>query len=424
MLDIKFIRENPDAVRENIKKKFQDAKLPLVDEVLDLDSKRRAAIAEADQLRSNRNTLSKQIGMLMGQAKKDPAKLAEAEAVKQQVKEQADRLAELEKQETALEEKLPCTVQEDGALVFGAKMLAEMLSRLPQDTVQLCRAENQGRMTLRSGDACYEVDVWERGAFPKPDLPFPEDTVKLSGIPAMAQHTVFATAQDNSKPLLKCVNLMFTSTGLRAAGSNGNCIVTARGDNQSTGDVSLLIPAASLGKLSNMCQDKDEFRVGTTGKSIVFFRENFLFSARLMEGGYIDTDQLVGSIRNAFTVLTDIHDMRAALSSVLSIGTGNRVKLSFQDQRLVFQCAGDCVSASAPIEVIALTGTPAGDYWFNAKQLVTCLKALSGTVTLGIAQGGMLTLATQDAYYLQNAMRPEAQKKTQKAAQPAAAKAA
>lgn len=66
MLDIKFIRENPDAVRENIKKKFQDAKLPLVDEVLDLDSKRRAAIAEADQLRSNRNTLSKQIGMLMG----------------------------------------------------------------------------------------------------------------------------------------------------------------------------------------------------------------------------------------------------------------------------------------------------------------------------------------------------------------------
>ena len=106
MLDIKFIRENPDAVRENIKKKFQDAKLPLVDEVLDLDTKRRAAIAEADQLRSNRNALSKQIGMLMGQAKKDPAKLAEAEAVKQQVKEQADRLAELEKQESELEAEL------------------------------------------------------------------------------------------------------------------------------------------------------------------------------------------------------------------------------------------------------------------------------------------------------------------------------
>ena len=99
MLDMNFVRNNPDIVKENIRKKFQDAKLPLVDEVIELDAKRRAAILEADQLRSNRNTLSKQIGMLMGQAKKDPSKLAEAEAVKAQVKEQADRLAELEKLE-------------------------------------------------------------------------------------------------------------------------------------------------------------------------------------------------------------------------------------------------------------------------------------------------------------------------------------
>ena len=106
MLDIRFIRENPEAVKENIQKKFQDSKLPLVDEVIDLDAKRRAAIAEADQLRSNRNTLSKQIGVLMGQSKKDPSKLQEAEAVKAQVKEQADRLAELEKQENELEAEL------------------------------------------------------------------------------------------------------------------------------------------------------------------------------------------------------------------------------------------------------------------------------------------------------------------------------
>ena len=104
MLDIKFIRENPEIVKENIKKKFQDAKLPLVDEVIALDAQRRAAIVEADNLRSSRNTLSKQIGMLMGQSKKDPSKLQEAEAVKAQVKANADRLAELEKLEAELDE--------------------------------------------------------------------------------------------------------------------------------------------------------------------------------------------------------------------------------------------------------------------------------------------------------------------------------
>ena len=69
MLDIKYVRENPDAVKENIRKKFQDAKLPLVDEVLELDRKNRAAITEASELRASRNALSKEIGKLMGMAK-------------------------------------------------------------------------------------------------------------------------------------------------------------------------------------------------------------------------------------------------------------------------------------------------------------------------------------------------------------------
>ena len=106
MIDIRLIRENPDLVRENIRKKFQDAKLPLVDEVIELDKANRAAINEASNLRAERNALSKKIGMLMGQAKKDPSKLEEAEAVKAQVTAQAARLAELEKQEEELEAKI------------------------------------------------------------------------------------------------------------------------------------------------------------------------------------------------------------------------------------------------------------------------------------------------------------------------------
>ena len=150
MLDIRFIRENPDAVKENIKKKFQDAKLPLVDEVIDLDAKRRAAIAEADQLRSNRNTLSKQIGMLMGQAKKDPSKLAEAEAVKQQVKEQADRLAELEKLEDELEAEL------------HKRML--VIPQMIDDSVP-----------LGPDDSC-NVEVERFGEAKTPDFPIPYHT--------------------------------------------------------------------------------------------------------------------------------------------------------------------------------------------------------------------------------------------------------
>ena len=106
MIDIRLIRENPELVRENIRKKFQDAKLPLVDEVIKLDAEYRAAIGEASDLRANRNKLSKQIGALMGQAKKDPSKAAEAEEIKKQVTAQADRLKELEAKETELQAKI------------------------------------------------------------------------------------------------------------------------------------------------------------------------------------------------------------------------------------------------------------------------------------------------------------------------------
>ena len=106
MLDIKFVRDNPEAVRENIKKKFQEPKLPLVDQVLALDGENRAVMAEANDLRAKRNALSKQVGQLMGQAKRDPSKLEEAEAAKAAVKANADRLAQLEQREGELEEEI------------------------------------------------------------------------------------------------------------------------------------------------------------------------------------------------------------------------------------------------------------------------------------------------------------------------------
>ena len=101
MLDIKFVRENPEIVKQNIRNKFQDQKLGLVDEVIELDAQKRAAQQEADSLRAERNKLSKQIGALMGQGKKE-----EAEEVKKQVAAEADRLAELSEKEKELDEKI------------------------------------------------------------------------------------------------------------------------------------------------------------------------------------------------------------------------------------------------------------------------------------------------------------------------------
>lgn len=101
MLDLRFVRENPDVVKQNIKNKFQDSKLPLVDEVIALDLESRTAKQEADALRAERNAISKQIGGLMAQGKKE-----EAEELKKKVTAESERLAELEQKETELQEKI------------------------------------------------------------------------------------------------------------------------------------------------------------------------------------------------------------------------------------------------------------------------------------------------------------------------------
>ena len=154
MIDIRLVRENPDLVRENMKKKFQESKLGLVDEVLELDKANRAAISEASDLRAKRNALSKQIGKLMGQAKKDPSKLEEVEAIKEQVNAQAERLAELEKEEEDLEKKI-----------------RDIMMRIPQiidDSVPIgpddsCNVEVQrfGEATVPEFPIPYHTDIME-----------------------------------------------------------------------------------------------------------------------------------------------------------------------------------------------------------------------------------------------------------------------
>ena len=150
MIDIRLVRENPDLVRENMKKKFQEEKLPLVDEVIELDKLNRAAISEASDLRAQRNSLSKQIGKLMGMAKKDPSKLDEVEAIKAQVNAQAERLAELEKLEEEYEAKI-----------------RDIMLRIPQII--------DDSVPIGPDDSC-NVEVQRFGEAVTPDFPIPYHT--------------------------------------------------------------------------------------------------------------------------------------------------------------------------------------------------------------------------------------------------------
>ena len=150
MLDIKFVRANPDAVKENIKKKFQDHKLALVDEVIALDAESRAAKQQADDLRSNRNKISKQIGMLMAQKKKE-----EAMALKEEVTRQAEQLAALEEKEAELSAKVT------NIMMQIPQMIAPTVP-IGRDDTQNVEIERFGEPFVPDFEVPYHTDIMEK----------------------------------------------------------------------------------------------------------------------------------------------------------------------------------------------------------------------------------------------------------------------
>lgn len=154
-------------------------------------------------------------------------------------------------------------------------------------------------------------------------------------------------------------------------------------------------------------------------RQLVFVKEGFQFAARLMHGSYVDTDSLIAGTQNTFTVLSDSEELRRTLQAATAACMDNRTILHFDGNRLTLRCTGKVGSSNAALTVIPLTGQPAGDYCFAVDRLERCLRALRGTVTLGIAQTGMLTLSTEDAFYMQTQLRMTASK-----AKPARKKAA
>ena len=150
MLDIKFLRENPEIVKENIKKKFQDAKLPLVDEVIKLDAENRAIKQEADSLRANRNKVSKNIGMLMGQGKRE-----EAEAEKVKVTQYSERLSECEKLENEYAEKIRTIMLTIPNIIDDSVPIGE-------DDSKNVEVERFGEPIVPDFEVPYHTDIMER----------------------------------------------------------------------------------------------------------------------------------------------------------------------------------------------------------------------------------------------------------------------
>ena len=328
--------------------------------------------------------------------------------------------------EVALERRMPAQVMEAGALLINAKLFANMLGVLGGETVSIW-GEDGRQAEITSGTCHYTIPVLSVSNYPRAEIPFPEDTVTIKNIPHMAARTIFAASENEGKPTMRCVKLVFTSDGLKAVSYDGSRLASAKGDSRGEASASLLIPAASLNKLARLVGNRDELDVGTTGKSVVFMKEDFLFSARLLAGEHVDDDLLLRSVQSSFTILTDAAALYDTVSAVsVAADDYGVLSLRFVGNRIRVRCEGANCSSARDLEVVALSGAPEGEYWYSALQLSQCLAALGGTLMLEVGQNGVLVMRTDDLVCLQlsrrkpTLLRAKEEKEQKKAVQTAA----
>ena len=175
--------------------------------------------------------------------------------------------------EITIRASMGAVVERPGNTVIDARLLTDIVSKLPKDSNLDMELERGGQLAIRSGHTHYLLNVLSGDKYPMPELPFPDDTIPVTGVQSLVRKTAFAAADGENAPLMSCIKISLGPDGLRGVSTNGFCIMEAKGDENCKGASELLIPAHSLAALAAISRDSDVYEMGLAGKSIVFWNE-------------------------------------------------------------------------------------------------------------------------------------------------------
>ncbi len=321
-------------------------------------------------------------------------------------------------QEIAIQASMGAVVEQSGSMVMDARLLPSILALLPEETLDM-ELEDSGQLTIRSGSTQYRLSVTSGEKYPMPELPFPDDTVPVTGLRSLVRQTAFATLESTSAPLMSCIQIALGPDGLKGVGTNGFCVIEARGDKNCKGQSELLIPARSLAVLAAISRDSDVYEMGLAGKSIVFWSGTLLFSARLMAGKYPDTKMLLEKFQSKYSVSLAAEELVSAINAVSPVmeTEGIRIGISFGEHEIHISAETKQGTASAPVKALVLNGADR-PFYYNYKILLKYLRLVSGSVTLDFDANGLLAVRAGATQYIQSPLRPpkEAAAQSQQAA--------
>lgn len=319
--------------------------------------------------------------------------------------------------EITIRASMGAVVERPGNTVIDARLLTDIVSKLSKDSDLDMELERGGQLAIRSGHTHYLLNVLSGDKYPMPELPFPDDTIPVTGVQSLVRKTAFAAADGENAPLMSCIKISLGPDGLRGVSTNGFCIMEAKGDENCKGATELLIPAHSLAALAAISRDSDVYEMGLAGKSIVFWNGELLFSARLMEGKYPNTKILFDSFQAKYSVNLSAEELASAVLSASVVAPENsRIEVAFGEHAIRVSAGEDRERATVPVKALVLSA-PGQPFYYNYKTLLQYLRLVKGKVTLDFDERGLLAIRAGATQYIQSPLRaPKQAAQSQKAA--------
>jgi len=312
--------------------------------------------------------------------------------------------------EVSIQQKVTASVGKSGAVLINPRLLVGMLSLLPGEFVTLSSAKPEV-ITVTGGNSVYEINCLPAKHYPKPVMPFPEETAKLTGICSLAKRTVFAVSNDEHKPALQCVSVKLRNNAVHAAACDGVRMMLIKDIASSPDECEFLLPGRSLLTLASISTDKDAFEVGDIGNEIVFTRENMMFTMRKMPGDYMDVNTVIKSIVPVYSAVTSAGEMLKCLE-LIQIGAGSQpVNLVLTKDAVKLNCDGENAAVQAAATAVVSKNTPSAGFYYNTDKLCKLFQVVTGRVKIELDAKGMMLIKSRSEVYFQVPQRPVAKKK-------------
>ena len=319
--------------------------------------------------------------------------------------------------EAAVQRKFKADIENGGSFIVEARILINMLALLSGDDVSICETK-KGIAEIQAGSCVYTVKVMDAKIYPRPEMPFPEDTVRITGLKQMYLKTNAAVAKGETSKVLTGIHVDVKDNSVRAVGCDSRGIAVCARDMKCGGILSFTLHKNVFSYLATVAGD-DELEVGKCGPYIIFMKQGMLFSAKPLMYEYVDVDMMLNSIKREYLAKVEFDKFKNVISYITDIAQmgseSSYIKFEFKDDAINVFTSNDVGSGNTSMPAVVVESCGNREYYYPAGMLKDIFKTVEGTILLQLDKRGyMMVFDKYNKYMLTPIREISVQKQAEK----------